>query len=135
MFYIYISFFKSLYKFCVIHNFFIISNKEKHLRQLPKSMSNTIRIYVHVSLSTQNHTISAEYNAQPSKVIFKGIRKNEKKIWKTQQWPQDWKRSVFQSQRKSMPKNVQITVQLQLFHMLARLCSKSFKTGFNVTWT
>ena len=27
-------------------------------------------------------------------------------IWKTQQWPQDWKRSVFiQSQRKAMPKN------------------------------
>ena len=28
-------------------------------------------------------------------------------IWKTQQWPQDWKRSgSFQSQRKPMPKNV-----------------------------
>ena len=31
-------------------------------------------------------------------------------IWKTQQWPQDWKRSVsFQSQRKPMPKNAQTT--------------------------
>ena len=31
-------------------------------------------------------------------------------ILKTQQWPQDWKRSfLFQSQRKAMPKNVQIT--------------------------
>ena len=31
-------------------------------------------------------------------------------IWKTQQWPQDWKRSVsFQSQRNAMPKNVQTT--------------------------
>ena len=30
--------------------------------------------------------------------------------WKTQQWPQDWKRSVFiQSQRKAIPKNVQTT--------------------------
>ena len=29
-------------------------------------------------------------------------------IWKTQQWPQDWKRSgSFQSQRKAMPKNAQ----------------------------
>ena len=29
-------------------------------------------------------------------------------IWKTQQWPQDWKRPVlFQSQRKAMPKNAQ----------------------------
>ena len=27
-------------------------------------------------------------------------------IWKTQQWPQDWKRSVsFQSQRKAIAKN------------------------------
>ena len=34
-------------------------------------------------------------------------------IWKTQQWPQDWKRSVFiQSQRREMPKNVQTTAQL-----------------------
>ena len=32
-------------------------------------------------------------------------------IWKTQQWPQDWKRSVFsfQSQRKAMPKNALIS--------------------------
>ena len=31
-------------------------------------------------------------------------------IWKTQQWPQDQKRSFsFQSQRKAMPKNVQTT--------------------------
>ena len=31
-------------------------------------------------------------------------------IWKTQQWPQDWKRSFsFQSQRKAMPKNAQTT--------------------------
>ena len=34
-------------------------------------------------------------------------------IWKTQQWPQDWKRSVFiQPQRREMPKNVQTTAQL-----------------------
>ena len=42
-------------------------------------------------------------------------------IWKTQQWPQDWKRSVsFQSQRRGMPDNVQITTKLYSFHMLAR---------------
>ena len=36
-------------------------------------------------------------------------------IWKTQQWPQDWKRSVsFQSQRKAMPKNAQTTTQIAL---------------------
>ena len=42
-------------------------------------------------------------------------------IWKTQQWPQDWKRSVFnQSQRKAMPKNVQTTAQLQSSHSLVK---------------
>ena len=45
-------------------------------------------------------------------------------IWKTQQWPQDWKR---------MPKNVLTTVQLCSSHMLMRSCSKSFKLGFNST--
>ena len=40
-------------------------------------------------------------------------------IWKTQQWPQDWKRSVFiQSQRKAMPKNAQTTAQLHTSHIL-----------------
>ena len=36
---------------------------------------------------------------------------------------------------KWMPKNVQITIQLHSFHMLARLCSKSFKLCFSSTWT
>ena len=34
-----------------------------------------------------------------------------------------------------MPKNVQITIQLDLFHMLARLYSKSFNLGFSSAWT
>ena len=47
-------------------------------------------------------------------------------IWKTQQWPQDWKRSVFrfrfrfQSQRKAIPKNAQTTTQLHSSHMLVK---------------
>ena len=42
-------------------------------------------------------------------------------IWKTHQWPQDWKcQFSFQSQRKAMPKNVQVTVQLHSFHMPAK---------------
>ena len=41
-------------------------------------------------------------------------------IWKTQQWPQDWKGQFsFQFQRKAMPKNAQTTTQLQSFHKLA----------------
>ena len=43
------------------------------------------------------------------------------KIWKTQQWSQDWKRSVFiPFPRKPMPKNVQTTAQLPSSHMLAK---------------
>ena len=42
-------------------------------------------------------------------------------IWKTQQWPQDWKRSVFiPIPKKAMPKNVQTTIQLHSSHMLAK---------------
>ena len=41
-------------------------------------------------------------------------------IWKTQQWPQDWKRFSFQSQRKAMPKNVQATAQLHSSHTLVK---------------
>ena len=42
-------------------------------------------------------------------------------IWKTHQWPQNWKRSVsFQSQRKAMPKNAQTTTQLHSSHTLVK---------------
>jgi len=41
-------------------------------------------------------------------------------IWKTQQWPQDWKGQFsFQSQWKAMPK-VQTTTQLHSSHTLAK---------------
>ena len=42
-------------------------------------------------------------------------------IWKTHQWPQDWKRSVFiPTQRKAMQKNAQTTTQLHSSHMLVK---------------
>ena len=38
-------------------------------------------------------------------------------IWKTQQWPRDWKGQFsFQSQRKARPKNAQTSVQLHSSH-------------------
>ena len=40
-----------------------------------------------------------------------------------------------QSQRKAMPKNVQTIIQSCSFHMLARICSKSYKLVFGSTWT
>ena len=58
-------------------------------------------------------------------------------IWKTQQWPQDWKRSVFiPIPKKGNTKECSnYPIQLHSFHMSARSCSKSFKLGFNSTWT
>ena len=44
-------------------------------------------------------------------------------IWKTQKWPQDWKRSVF----IPMPKNVQTITQMHSSHTLAKQCSKIIK--------
>ena len=40
-----------------------------------------------------------------------------------------------QSPRRTVSNNIQTTVPLLSFYMLARLCSKSFKLGFNSTWT
>ena len=41
--------------------------------------------------------------------------------WKTQQWPQDWKRSVFiPIPKKAMPKNAQTTAQLYSSHTLVK---------------
>ena len=62
--------------------------------------------------------------------LFKILKEDAMKVlqsicqqtWKTLQWPQDWKRSVFsfQTQRKAMPKSVQTTAQLHSSHMLAK---------------
>ena len=53
-------------------------------------------------------------------------------IWKTQQWPQDWKRSVFiPIPKEGNAKNVQTTTQLHSFQTLPKYCSKFFKLDFN----
>ena len=55
-------------------------------------------------------------------------------IWKSQHGYRTGKGQFsFQSQRKSMPKNVQTTAQLHSFHMLAKQCSKFSKPGFSGT--
>ena len=42
-------------------------------------------------------------------------------IWKTQQWPKDWKgQFLFQSQIKAMPKTAQTTAQLHSSHTLVK---------------
>ena len=54
-------------------------------------------------------------------------------IWKTQQWPQDWKKSVFiPIPKRAMPKSIQTLPQLHSSHMLAKGCSKFPTPGFNI---
>ena len=66
--------------------------------------------------------------------VVKVLQSICQQIWKTQQGPQEWKKSVFiPSQRRAMPKNVQTTTQLHSFHKIIRLCSKSFKLSCSST--
>ena len=58
-------------------------------------------------------------------------------IWKTQQWPQDWNRSVF----IPIPKKGNINewenycTIAPISHASKDSCPKPFKSGFNSTWT
>ena len=53
-------------------------------------------------------------------------------IWKTQQWPQDWKRSVFiPIPKKGNAKNVQTTTQLYSFSHASKAMLKFSKPGFS----
>ena len=55
-------------------------------------------------------------------------------IWKTQQWPQDWKMSVFiPIPKKGNARECQTTTQLHSSHMLVKSCSKFSKPGFSNT--
>ena len=57
-------------------------------------------------------------------------------IWETQQWPQDWKRSVFiPIPKKGNAQECSNYTQFHSFHMLTKKCFKFSKLGFNTTWT
>ena len=75
-----------------------------------------------------NHKIQyIKYN-QTAKVLHSTCQQ----IWKLSSDHRTGKGQFsFQSQGRTMPKNVQITTQLYSFHMLARSWLKSFKLGFN----
>ena len=52
---------------------------------------------------------------------MKMLHSIHQQIWKTQQWPLDWKGQFsFQSQRKVMPKNAQATTKLHSSHTLVK---------------
>ena len=56
------------------------------------------------------------------------------KIWKTQQWPQDWKRSVFiPISKKGNAKECSNYCTIYLILHATKECSKFSKPGFNNT--
>ena len=53
-------------------------------------------------------------------------------IWKTQQWPQDWKRSVFiPIPKKGSAKEWSNYPTITFISHASKICSKSFKLGFS----
>ena len=84
----------------------------------------------------QNNSVSDGIPAKLFQILkddaVKVLRSICQQIWKTQQWSQDWKMSVIVPiPKKGNAKDVETTIQLYSFHMLARLYSKSFKLGFS----
>ena len=85
-------------------------------------------MYLLIYWGLRGDGIPAELFQIPSDAAVKVLHSMCQQIWKTQQGPQDWKRSVF----IPIPKNVQTNAQLHSY-MLAKQCSKFSKVGFNST--
>ena len=59
--------------------------------------------------ASEGNEIPAELFQILKEVAMKVLHSICQQIWKTQQWPQDWKSQFsFQTQRKAMPKNAQL---------------------------
>ena len=69
--------------------------------------------------------------------VMKVLHSVGQQIWKTQQWPQDWKRSVFiPIPKKGNAKECQTTTQLHSSHTLASsVQSLSHVRLFETPWT
>ena len=71
--------------------------------------------------ASEGDGIPVELFQIPKADAMKELHSICQQVWKTQQWPQDWKRSFsFQFQRKTMPKNAQTTAQLHSSYMLVK---------------
>ena len=67
-------------------------------------------------------------------VVVKVLHTICQQIWKTQQWPQDWKMSVFISiPRKSNAKECSNDQIIVLISHASKVSSQSSKLGFNST--
>ena len=71
------------------------------------------------SIFTEEASGDDEITAELFKILkdaVKVLHSMCQQIWKTQQWPQDWKRSPFIPR----PKNVQITTKFCSYHLLTK---------------
>ena len=76
--------------------------------------------------------IPAELFQIPKDDVVKVLHSIGQQIWKTQQWPQDWKRSVFiPIPKKGNAKECSNYYTVVLIS-LAKKCSKFSKPGFNM---
>ena len=64
--------------------------------------------------------IPAEPFQIPKDDAVKVLHSECQKTWKTQQWPQDWKRSIFIQISKGNAKNAQTMAQLRSSHTLVK---------------
>ena len=74
--------------------------------------------------------------SNPKDDVVKVLHSICQQIWKTQQWPQDWKRSVFiPIPKKGNAKECSKYYTVHSSPMLVKQCSKFSKPGFNNMWT
>ena len=107
----------------------------KHDGVISHLQSDILKREVKAALVSITTNKASKYDGIPvevTQIIKDGAVKVLPSIWqqigKTQQWPQDWKRSVFiPITKKGIAKDVQATAQLHSFHMLAKECSKFSK--------
>ena len=66
----------------------------------------------------------------------KGLHSICQQLWKTQQWPQDWKKSVFfLIWKKGSAKECSNYCTIALISHTSKWCSKFSKPGFSNMWT
>ena len=59
-----------------------------------------------------------------------------KQVWKTQQWPQDWKRWVFiPTSKKGSAKECSNNLSIMLISYVSKVMIQSLKLGFSSSWT
>ena len=93
--------------------------------------------WVLVSITKNKASVGYGISAELFQILkdygIKVLHSISQQIWKTQQWPQDWKRSVFiPMPKKGNAKNVPTTAQLHsLISHASKIMLKSSKLGFN----